>query len=230
MQNFLNHKGLINARSGEPQNVNENSFLYSLEHLYLSNGFHASSPDADELRANMLTYLLEDVRGYVGRKVIYRNVPCGTGLPQDQYLSRDQMIAYAIFSAEMGLGCHHEIYRHIKNHSMTYDNTTAEVNFKRIVMPWDVIFIGLLCGSKWARRFSWILKLKMIDTYKRGGVVETSGEILCWVQLRALLNKGLIKQDFINKCGELLEKRFGPNPMAQVFTIYFPEEGHPNRV
>jgi len=230
MLNFLNNKGLINARSGEPQNVNENSFLYSLEYLYFHGGFDAPSADANELRANMLTYLLEDIRYYVGKKPVYRNVLANTGLPEDQWLSRDQMMAYAMFSKEMGMSCHYEIFYHIKNHYLTYDNVNAVVNFKRIVMPWDVIFIGLLCDSKWAKGFSFILTEKFKDTYRRGGDKETSGEILSWIQMGCLLRYNLIDANFISRMGDLLVDRFGPSPLIKVLKIYFPEEGHPCRI
>jgi hypothetical protein len=163
-----------------------------------------------------------------GESNLYRNVIRGTGLPRDQYLSRDQMIAYCIFSKEEDLNVHFDIFNHLKRKFCTYDNVTGKVNFKRIVMPWDYIFIGILCNDKLCLRLINVLYLKLMDTYRRGGNTETSGELLGFIQMECLGRigaPGVEKQR--KKHNQLMDERFGAPGFAKAFGIYFPDPEHP---
>ena len=222
MNSFYNYKGLINARADDSLNVNENSFLYSLEYLF-------RNKMDDDLVYNMIKYLTVDMRNEVRGKVLYRNVLFGTGLLRDQYTSRDQLIAYAIFSVLIGGSVHHEIYNHIKKHWYTYDNLSGKVNFKRFVAPWDVVFLGILCQDKTAISLENIFFYKGLDTYKRGGVTETSGELLVWTQMQILLKLRYPSAiEWMKRYEGLMMKRFGQNCWGKAFAVYFPETGHPN--
>lgn len=233
---------MLNSAVKEPDVVDENCCLFSLEELLLLIRLDPKSEEVKERTAIIKEYI-EAVRDEDGYFQNIRGITTGTEL----YLSHDNMRAYCIFSKIEGLSYHKDIWKKIKSGRMTYDNLTKKPNMSRLVHPRDFIYIGYINGNI----ICWLLMpiyyaISMVtfsrDTKTRPTIPDsiklyfknkewpkrtvyrkTDNELLYWVQSH--IDKHPLRNLFSWLFNKVIKKRFGS--WRALFAVYFVPTDHP---
>lgn len=245
MHNFDSYKnkaGLLNAGDHEPEHINENSFLftlvYSLRHKAKIHFYPSVFKGA---MAAHIKKLMDLKNG----ELYYNNVLPGDGLERDQYTSRDQMFAYAIwsklyFSKEVNSPSeamamprpHVEIWRTLAANWFTYDNVNGGVNFKRFHKPSDVIYLGYLAGNPICYLLMPIYYIAALWTALGAKPERSSGTQL--LIAREAADFHLLEKPFWYIYKAILKKRYGKygydNWREGVFMSYYQKQHPVNQI
>ena len=173
--------GLINSHRNIPH-TEENSPLWSVQYC---------------LRFKRPPMILrERLRHYIAECKIsdglFNQMPEWAYFHRDNYMSPDQLIAFVAHFYLLGdLRSIEQIWSFLKERWFTYDNLTGETNFKRIMQPMAVAFVGACAGSKF-----WKFILRITCTIAcLSPRNETSGKLKAWTCLKTL-NMSLGRTDF----------------------------------
>jgi len=126
----------------------------------------------------------------------------------------------------------------------SHDNATAIASFsylvglsdyqrltitRKLMHPRDVIFYNYLKGSFIAKLLLPITCLFQIITCLRSKE-ETSGKLLTFVRTRCTMDRSIIMRGCAKICDWILAKKYGSKHWHKIFSIYFKNEDHPNRL
>lgn len=217
--------------------IGENSILYSVENFFLT-----GDPEESDL---IQRRIMECHRS----KGIYIQHPSGFLTGDDEFMSRDQLIAIFCFSVNNELFFHIDIWKEIKRQWFRYNNVRAPKTFwekltnPRFIHPIDLIFYGncsgcflwkLLLPILWCAMLFTILKVRKVrpEFYKRiyynlRGIkyntvqlLATDGKLLTFIQCKAK------KWKILKLFSHIIKKKFGS--WNKVFRTFFPHKDHPN--
>lgn len=207
LEDFYNDFGLLNAHPDEL--FAENSLLFS--YVYLKMMEETNDPTRIRLASNlysMITMRLDRGDGYFDQKPFRSN-------SETDYMSHDQLTTIMLFLKEVGEDAKvEEIWNRFKSNLFTYDNVNRRINFNRLYHPRDIIFYGMIAGTKlWYLLYPlWFLMVVWTMFNK-----ETSGKQLNWVRCKGL------NLTITFKILTMLN-RFN---WKKTFEIYYPYEDHP---
>jgi hypothetical protein len=226
---YYNKYGLLNACDND-ETVQENSILYSLELAQKIIGFN---------------YHWDKILNYMQlckvRTGLYHQRPVNE-CPVDEQMSHDQLTAFIIASKLLGLEIHKEIWAEIKRQNLGYNDWN--VTSYRPLHPRDIIYYGMMCGSKaWYLLYPIFLLISIISCwgtyYKRPQIdvaiveffktgiwnrrtlVESSGKLLSWTRTVTLMPKTFKILSWV------IEKTSIMGSWNDVFLVYFPDPNHP---
>ena len=197
---------LLNSAPGR-EYQDENSPLYSIEYLLLK---HREVEDAKLFSALGQFWLDCEIYGEDG---LYNQRPYRTG-GKDDNMSPDQLIALVAYLKMVGREDEIEaIWSYLKRHLFTYDNIGRKINFKRLMQPMAIAYLGAMTGSWfWEKVLILICRqaCSEFDKENEDWHSESSGVLKSFVCLRSL-------KIFDEYCEKYYEEGF---------EVYFPE-GHP---
>jgi len=222
MSKFRDSYHLLGSRSHE-KNA-ENAILWTIQHYFLTDG------SEDEVT---IYNALNNMRKAPG---IMAQHPSKSLIGHDRFMSHDNLTPVMMFSIYNNSYFHKELWKEIKRQWFRYNNVDIPETFEeklknpRFLHPRDVLFYGHLCGC-----FLWKLLAPLTLFFmlfsvkkKKGSVMKTDDDLLNFVKLAALKDRSW----FWNKVWKFnlwkVKREFGS--YHKVFSIYFPEEDHPNRV
>jgi hypothetical protein len=205
MESYWNTYGLLNSDKTHYPNFDENASLYTVEYLFLKDD--PNCPEAFNL-----------MKFYAQVKVssgLYGQLPFFAG-NNDDYTSHDQISAMMCFSKRYNMGIHNDIWAEVKRQGFRYNNITPDSpGLKGLLHPRDIIFYGMIAGSKlWY--LLWPLWFLMIVWSQFGQ--ETSGKCLNWVRCQGMGWNWTLK---------ILGWLMPYKDWREVFAIYFPDTNHP---
>lgn len=223
-EKYANRAALLNANYTYPHAIDENSFLFTLVfHLRFRElkGMILSSV------GDMATHLPK-LREIKNDKVFYNNVLPGDGLPQDQFTSRDQLMAYIIYSLVFEksdkVAC--EVWGTLKRNFFTYDNTTGKFNVKRVMLPHDLIFFGFLANSALCYLLMPLYYLFGLITVFQSKPSKSSGTQLLYV--RSTVDTHILAKPMMKLYEYILNKRWKKLGFKDwkegIFNSYYPED------
>jgi len=221
---YLNKAMLLNSpRKDVPQDINENSVLFTLVYCLRYQEKHKENPALFKNIEEHLYKLLEYEKG----DVWLRNVLPGDGLKEDQYTSRDQLIAYFIFFKLSGQkATMKKSFRTMIKKLFTYDNVTKKINIKRIIRPRDWIYLGYLAGSKICYLLMPWYYLTALFTVLGASKKHTSGAQLLWLQKK--VDSHILSNPFWTIFNDILSDEYASkNWSDEIFKLYYPAD-HPN--
>lgn len=140
---FINKYNLINAQSGPPQYVNENTLLYTLAYdLYTG----------DKQYRNAMLYYAMKLRHSKEIKGLYNNLTTLSSWGRDNYTSPDQLISIVALNNLYEHNDNKEIWGYLWKHLFTYDNLKPnKINFDRVMQPMAILTSAVGAGI-------WLLK------------------------------------------------------------------------
>jgi len=169
MRSFLASNGLLNSKVIPNGGQDENAPLFSMHYILLHDG---TSPEAIEMSSAMLEY----TKSCYIKDGLYHQRPDNNGSKED-WMSPDQLISFvALFNQRELPHKNRMIWRWLLLHWFTYDNMSMKTNFKRIMQPAAVAFVGASAGfiSKPFWRFI-LMFVCIIACFSEPG--ETSGKL-----------------------------------------------------
>lgn len=236
---FLNDQGLLNSDYKDIRVHDENAILYTLEYVLLIDKLSSTEPLlslSNTLKSSMYEYI-EQCRVSKGRFHQRPKKDCPIG----ECMSHDQLTAFIVFSKIYGFSFDEEIWQEIKDQKFGYNDWG--VSWKPL-HPRDVVFYGLVCGSKlWWILYPIFLLISMVSCfgtyYKRPQIdtvirkflatgkweqqtlIESSAKILTFVRTFCLMPKTFkFLSWWIFKTSKF-------NKWSEIFAVYFPNKEHP---
>lgn len=191
---------MLNARSEDPTNFNENSSLYTVEYLFLKSD--------EKVGLSLVKYFL-DCKIANG---LYNQLPFHAG-NDDDYVSHDQLTAWMCISKKYNWNMHQEIWEEVKRQGYRYNNIEPGKGW--ILHPRDIMFYGMLTGSKlWYLTYPILLLIMVISQFGQ----DTSGKCLNWLRCKAMGWNWTLK---------ILGWFMPYKSWKEVFAVYFPDQNHP---
>jgi hypothetical protein len=205
VDSYWNNWGMLNARSEDPANFNENSALFTAEYI-----LKKDDPNLPECFA-FVKFLAETKIS----KGLYNQLPRFAG-NNDDYVSHDQLSSWMLMSKKYNMGIHNDIWAEVKRQGFRYNNITPDSpGLKGLLHPRDIIQYGMIAGSKlWY--LLWPLWFLMIVWSQFGQ--ETSGKCLNWLRCQGMGWNWTLK---------VLEWLMPYKDWSSVFAVYFPDPNHP---
>ena len=211
------------------QDEAENTFLFTLALWLIEKQIIDKPFDRSQVLHKYLNEIVNPLGRYDNHPII-REINGYDG--EKNKLARtthDQLTSYALASYLLGREDHVKIWKQIKSTWLTYDNNTTKTNFKRLVHPRDIIFLGILTSNYLCKVLLPIYYLFGVFTYIRPDIAKKktnsrNGEVLYWLCSHAI-EDSLLKRIFYRFATKRVNKRFGS--WSGLFIKHCQNEEHP---
>jgi len=209
---FWSKYGTLNSQ--ESENYAENSTLWAAEWVFLA---ELAGEDNEAKIQELSDFINSDLKVSEG---LYNQLPFVNNTKEDS-ISHDQITGYIALSNRYNLGFHIPIWKEIKRQWFRYDNINPEKpELNKILHPRDMIFYGMICGSKlWYLLSPILFLMSLFSVFKPKGV--TSGKILWWVRINAIRNN-YVRLKLLGFYNWLIRGGYGHS-----FRVYFNNTKHP---
>lgn len=149
---YWNKYCLLNSKDGDINSVEENCPLYTLEYILIKN----------KLFDIPLENYIESCR-VPFTDGLYHQRPTSE-CPVGEYMSHDQLTTFIIFSYISDHCIHEYIWDEIKRQKFQYNDWKDGT--LRLLHPRDIIFYGILCGSKlWYLFYPLLVFIMLFETF-----------------------------------------------------------------